>query len=131
MVAQSTLAAKVAESQGSAPKRDESEMEPALDSVDHNEALMPIVQWLSQLSPSFDAILEELNEIDEKTTKTDEKLKSLLEVAETKLKKSSVVPSAAQLPTVATATSSAAASSSSSSSEPKIQARPWQYQHRR
>jgi len=79
----SILAAKVTQEQGKADKISVELEATELSSI----AEQPVLDWLVQLSPAFDQILEELNEMDEKTLKTEEKLKSLAVVAEKRLKK--------------------------------------------
>jgi hypothetical protein len=58
-----------------------------------------VLKWLSVVPYTFDAILEEFNEVDDKVSKTSEKLKSLHSVAERKLKRPAPAPSSALNPT--------------------------------
>lgn len=84
-----TLASKVTQEQGRSEKVEVECEATELSLI----AEQPVLEWLIQFSPAFDQILEELNEMDETTAKTEEKLKSLATVAEKRLKKKNADPS--------------------------------------
>ena len=115
----SKLATKVAQEQG---KEEEiagqvSEL-PAAEISSISE--QPVLRWLLQMPPAFDTILEELNEIREVASGTEDKLKSLLDIASTQLQKKS-----RPMPSTGTAS---AESSSSTTVPPNTQARAkWGY----